>query len=86
MLPRHIKTAEDLETSQSATAAGFVEQAIEKNRLAVPYIDEAKQFSAALERATEGLEPPTDELASSWYRREVAPVHLRRLLLGEVGR
>lgn len=30
--------------------------------------------------ATEGLDPPDDPLASSWYRREVAPVHLGRLL------
>ncbi len=30
--------------------------------------------------ATEGLDPPTDALASAWYRREVAGVHLRRLL------
>lgn len=30
----------------------------------------------------EGLEPPTDALASAWYRREVAGVHLRRLLEG----
>ncbi len=32
--------------------------------------------------ALEGLSPPTDALASEWYRREVAPVHLKRLLLG----
>ncbi|MEM7775406.1 MAG: FAD binding domain-containing protein [Pseudomonadota bacterium] len=37
----------------------------------------------ALAVATQGLNPPTDALASEWYRREVAPVHLRRLLLGE---
>ena len=30
--------------------------------------------------ACEGLEPPTDALASTWYRREVAGVHLKRLL------
>lgn len=35
----------------------------------------------ALAAATEGLDPPTDPLASAWYRREVAPVHLKRLLL-----
>ena len=39
-------------------------------------------IARALEVATEGLEPPTDAFASSWYRREVAPVHLKRLLLG----
>jgi CO/xanthine dehydrogenase FAD-binding subunit len=32
--------------------------------------------------AADGLDPPTDALASAWYRREVAPVHLRRLLEG----
>jgi CO/xanthine dehydrogenase FAD-binding subunit len=40
--------------------------------------------AAAVERAsavaTEGIEPPTDAIASGWYRREVAAVHLRRLL------
>lgn len=30
--------------------------------------------------ACEGLDPPTDALASTWYRREVAGVHLKRLL------
>ena len=37
----------------------------------------------ALQAATEGLTPPTDMFASEWYRREVAPVHLKRLLLGQ---
>ncbi|MEM1288781.1 MAG: FAD binding domain-containing protein [Pseudomonadota bacterium] len=40
--------------------------------------------SATLERAvrvaTDGLDPLTDPLATSWYRKEVAGVHLRRLL------
>jgi len=31
----------------------------------------------------DGLAPLTDEIASEWYRREVAPVHLRRLLSGQ---
>ena len=39
-------------------------------------------ITEALRAATDGLEPPTDALASAWYRREVAPVHLKRLLLG----
>lgn len=59
--------------------------------LRVPAVEQALEGAAldergiqpALERATEGLDPPKDELASAWYRREVAPVHLRRLLLGE---
>lgn len=40
-------------------------------------------IAPALAVATEGLDPPTDALASGWYRREVAPIHLKRLLLGE---
>ena len=40
-------------------------------------------IAPALSVATEGVNPPDDALASAWYRREVAPVHLRRLLLGE---
>lgn len=40
-------------------------------------------IAPALAAATEGLTPPDDPLASGWYRKEVAPVHLRRLLLGE---
>ncbi|MEL6298568.1 MAG: FAD binding domain-containing protein [Pseudomonadota bacterium] len=35
----------------------------------------------ALDVACEGLSPADDALASAWYRREVAPVHLKRLLL-----
>lgn len=35
---------------------------------------------AAATACLEGLSPVDDELATEWYRREVAPVHLRRLL------
>lgn len=42
---------------------------------------DASGIAKALEAATEGLEPFDDPLASAWYRREVAPVHLGRLLL-----
>lgn len=41
---------------------------------------DAASIVRAAEVATEGLDPPTDALASAWYRREVAGVHLRRLL------
>ncbi|MEM9013064.1 MAG: FAD binding domain-containing protein [Pseudomonadota bacterium] len=37
-------------------------------------------IEAAAVAAVEGLDPPTDPIATSWYRREVAGVHLRRLL------
>lgn len=54
-----------------------VEQALEGRTL------DAQGISAALAAATQGTSPATDAIASEWYRREVAPVHLRRLLLGE---
>lgn len=41
---------------------------------------EAGVIARAAAAAAEGLDPPTDALASAWYRREVAGVHLRRLL------
>lgn len=41
---------------------------------------DAGTIARAAARAAEGLDPPTDALASGWYRREVAGVHLRRLL------
>ena len=40
-------------------------------------------IAAALKVATDGLAPSDDAIASAWYRREVAPVHLKRLLLSE---
>lgn len=39
-------------------------------------------IARAIAVATEGLAPSTDALASEWYRREIAPVYLKRLLLG----
>lgn len=62
---------------RTATRVTAVERALEGASL-----DQAG-IAPALAVATEGLEPPDDALATSWYRREVAPVHLRRLLLGQ---
>ena len=42
-----------------------------------------KGIRPALESCLDGLHPQDDALSSAWYRREVAPVHLRRTLLGE---
>jgi CO/xanthine dehydrogenase FAD-binding subunit len=50
------------------------ERALEGNALDPQTIERAARAAA------EGLDPPTDALASAWYRREVAGVHLRRLL------
>lgn len=43
---------------------------------------DAGSIARAAQLVTDGLDPPTDALASAWYRREVAGVHLRRLLEG----
>lgn len=59
--------------------AGAVERALQGASLS------EQGIARALDAATEGLAPPTDALASEWYRREVAPVHLKRLLLGQAG-
>jgi len=54
-----------------------VERALEGKTL------DAAGIAAALAVAAEGTSPADDAMASAWYRREVLPVHLRRLLLGE---
>jgi CO/xanthine dehydrogenase FAD-binding subunit len=56
--------------------ASAVERVLEGQALDPSTLDRAAQV------ASEGLDPPTDALASAWYRREVAGVHLRRLLEG----
>ncbi len=38
-------------------------------------------IAKAVEAVSHGIRPPTDPIASEWYRREVLPVHFRRLLL-----
>ena len=55
--------------------AAAVERALEGRRLERPVVD------AAAAAAADGCSPPTDAIASAWYRREVVPVHLSRLLL-----
>lgn len=52
-----------------------VERALEGQAL-----DEAG-IAQAVGAATSGLDVPTDPLASSWYRQQIAAVHLKRLLL-----
>ena len=53
-----------------------VERALEGRRL------ESRVVEAAAAAAADGCSPPTDAVASAWYRREVLPVHLSRLLRG----
>lgn len=42
----------------------------------------ADGIADALAVATQGTDPITDAIASAWYRTQVLPVHLGRLLLG----
>lgn len=55
-------------------------RAAEKALIGQPLTEEG--IAPALAAASEGVDPPTDAIASAWYRREVLPVHLGRLLLG----
>jgi CO/xanthine dehydrogenase FAD-binding subunit len=43
---------------------------------------DAAGIAPALAVATDGTAPVDDPIASAWWRREILPVHLRRLLLG----
>jgi CO/xanthine dehydrogenase FAD-binding subunit len=38
-------------------------------------------ITPAVDAVSHGIRPPSDPVASDWYRREVLPVHFRRLLL-----
>lgn len=60
----------------TAMRAKAVEQALEGAKL-----DEAT-IARAVAVATEGTAPASDPFASDWYRRNVLPVHLARLLKG----
>ena len=61
----------------SPVRAKAAERALEGRPLDAPGI------APALAVAHEGTSPADDPIASAWWRREILPVHLRRLLLGE---
>jgi CO/xanthine dehydrogenase FAD-binding subunit len=44
---------------------------------------DAAGIAPALAAAHDGTSPTDNAIASAWWRREILPVHLRRLLLGE---
>jgi CO/xanthine dehydrogenase FAD-binding subunit len=44
---------------------------------------DAAGVAPALAVAHDGTAPHDDAIASAWWRREILPIHLRRLLLGE---
>lgn len=55
-LAKIIKGASDLVTSDSETKAGFIKAALEKNRKAQPYIDQAKQLKVYASRAKKPMD------------------------------
>lgn len=63
--------------SATPMRASAVERALEGKAL------DASSIAPAIAIAAEGTSPVDDAIASAWYRSEVLPVHLRRLLLGE---
>ena len=56
--------------------AKAVERALEGRTL------DAAGIAPALAVAADGTSPADDAIASAWWRREILPIHLRRLLLG----
>jgi CO/xanthine dehydrogenase FAD-binding subunit len=63
--------------SPAPMRARGVERALEGRSL-----DEAG-VAPAIAVCAEGISPADDAIASAWYRREILPVHLKRLLLGQ---
>ncbi len=59
-----IRSAEDLVTSREQTRAGFISLALEKNYLAVPYVEEAKALKALASR----VKKPNDLLSQKDLR------------------
>jgi hypothetical protein len=49
---RHLQRATDLETNYAATRAGFVSLALERNRQATPYVEEARALKVLASRAS----------------------------------
>jgi CO/xanthine dehydrogenase FAD-binding subunit len=62
--------------SRTPVRAKAAERALEGRSL------DAAAIAPALAVAAEGTSPADDAIASAWWRREILPVHLRRLLLG----
>lgn len=83
LLPRSGGRISDFRIAYNNMAATPVRAAAVERALEGASLDEAG-IGRALAAATEGLDPPTDSLASEWYRREIAPVHLKRVLLGQM--
>ena len=79
-LPRSGATLSNVRVAYGAMANTPVRQLSVERALEGQSLEAS--IDAAVHVATEGLNPPTDPIATNWYRLAVAPVHLRRVLLG----
>jgi hypothetical protein len=55
---KHLKSSKDLETTYEAIRAGFVSLALEKNRRATPFVEQARALKAAASQAKAPAELP----------------------------
>jgi CO/xanthine dehydrogenase FAD-binding subunit len=78
-LPRDGGRIRGARVAWGSMAPGPVRGAAVERTLEGQVLD-AATIARAAAVAVDGLDPPTDALASTWYRREVAGVHLKRLL------
>jgi CO/xanthine dehydrogenase FAD-binding subunit len=71
--------AAEVDGTVRMAAAGVAPYAVRLTRVEQALADGASPADAAA-RATEGVEPHDDALASAWYRREVLPVLVARVI------
>lgn len=55
-IPQHLKSAQDLVTTYEARRAGFVSLALERNRKATPYVEEARALQVQASKVSKPLE------------------------------
>jgi CO/xanthine dehydrogenase FAD-binding subunit len=79
LLPREGGRIRGARVAWGAMAAGPVRGASAERALEGQTLN-ADTIARAAQAAAEGLAPPTDAIATDWYRREVAGVYLKRLL------
>ena len=79
----HLQSASDLVTQSTATRAGFIALAIEKNRRATPFVDEARrlQFAASPATVPADLNTIGDIGANLWTAAGVSDKALNHLTL-----
>jgi CO/xanthine dehydrogenase FAD-binding subunit len=78
-LPREGGRIRGARVAYGGMAAAPIQAAAVERALEGQPLDQAT-IARAVQVAAQGIDPPTCSIASSWYRREVAGVHLRRLL------